>query len=646
MARSKLYIGASVLFITLLTIRLILYLLNPFEIEEYGQLPGEVAMIVQMVSAFYIVYFYRIQSNELLYGVQSFFVDGYRIMLEKISAMLVTHSMFQLIQLGFVYGLFTVIYYKVGIEPSDFYLSLLRFLIVYMLVPLIFSLLYGLVVAMLFGTKKISFLVILFLWISTGSMSAELFDPFFRNVHADDWQSLLFIGLNSVQYVYQSYFGFDIDSGNELKLLTWFLILTGIILILSLRWTLRVSERNFTKKALLVVFILSFITAKSAVELSTKAFSRADDTTETNYYMNLNKNGIDTDLRYEIKSYVISLTDKQATVQMNFSEMTTLKPTFQLYHAYPVKWIKADDKLVEFKRYGDLIKVSIPANTLTLTFQYEIEDTSFVPYKKDRTTLLANNAWYPKKRATHMYEMNDYIGWIEISESFLPEESYFFTLKANEVLFCNLPQQGEIFRGEAQAVTLIKGQGNQLTYRDYHITYPADWPKMEDRTPMVLSQLERTIHDVQQLAPSTVKSLPKAIVFSNYGLSSFMTQDHLVYNTGYGDAVNSYETMKDFQEKVLNFTIQKKGPDSIFREWVNMASLYIRQKNEWEIDFNGRSPLSDSLSQTEQELIESIYHYFHQLNYEKKQRFLREWYNKMDETWTWQQVLDLVEGWE
>jgi hypothetical protein len=131
--------------------------------EEYGQLPGEIAMIVQMVSICYMVFFYRIHSNEMLYGVQSFFVDGYRIMLEKISAMFAAHFMWVAIMLVATYGMFMVIYFNVGIEPSTFYLSLLRFLIIYMFAPLVLSMLFGVFVAMLFGIKKSSFFVILLL---------------------------------------------------------------------------------------------------------------------------------------------------------------------------------------------------------------------------------------------------------------------------------------------------------------------------------------------------------------------------------------------------------------------------------------------------------------------------------------------------
>jgi hypothetical protein len=628
-----------------------LFFSDPYDMEDYGQLPHEIAMLVQMVSIFYIVFFYLLHSKELLYGVQSFFADGYRIMLEKMSAMFAVHFMCQGIMVVVAYTIFSVIYFVVGIELSDFYLSLFRFLMVYMFAPLMLSMMYGLIVAMLLGTKKSSFFVILVVWIVTGSITTELFIDFFKTVHANEWKSLLFIGMNTVQHVYNSYIGFDVHWGNELKLITWFLVLSGIILILSLRWAPRNRERKLVIKVLLVLPFLTVATAYGAVELSTKAFSRADDTTETNYYRKMKMNKMETDLRYDIESYLISLKEKQATVQVKFSRMDTTEPTFQLYHAYPVKWIKADHKRVKFERHGDILRVHLPASTTSLTFHYEIVDTSLVPYTNGRTALLADKAWYPKKRASQMYEIYEFeiYGtnervWFELNELFLPEESYFFTLEVDKALFCNLPRRGKVYSGKAQAVTLIKGQGNQLMYGDYHITYPADWPKMEERVPTVLSQLEKTLHEVQQLAPTTVQSLPKAIVFSAYGLSSLMTKDHLVYNTGYSYAVDGYETTKDFQEKILQLSVQRKGSYIMYNEWINMARQFIRQKNDWKIDYNGRSFVYDSLPKAEQELIESIYHYFHQLSLEQQQQFLRKWYEEMDETWTWNQVLDLVKG--
>lgn len=618
-----------------------MFFTNEYDIEEYGNLPSEIAMIVQMVSIFYIIFFYRIHSKELLYGIHTFFVDGYRIMLEKIGAMFAAHFLFQGVMLAVTYSLYTVIYFIVGVELSSIYLSLIRFLFIYLFAPMLLCMLYGVIIAILFGTRKSSFLAILVVWIMTGGMNAELFSSLFLTIHANDWKSLLFIGLNTVQVVYQSYTGFDVHWGNELKLMTWFLIATGIILLLSLRWTLRRRERNGTMIILLVIMFLSVATSCGVVELSTKTFNRADYLTETAYYENLAET--EADIHYAIQSYWIELKKKQATVQITFSEMDTLEPAFQLYHAYPLKWIKADDEQVNFTRNGDLVKVQLPTSTSSLTFHYEITDTSFVPYTNGRTALLADTAWYPKKITSHMYELNESIKEIELSEGFLPDESYSFTLKADEVLFSNLPRRGDVYSGEAQAVTLIKGQGNELTSGDYQITYPADWPHMKRRVRTVLVLLEKTLEEIQQFAPTTVQTLPKAIVFSNSRLSSFMTKDHLVYNTGYPDAVDAHATTKDFQKNMLYFVVQRKGPHWLYEEWVNMASDYIREKNEWQIDMKGISSNLHYFSESEHEQVDVIYQRFHQLSEERQRQFLQDWYAAMDDTWTWDQVLKFVE---
>lgn len=625
---------------------------DPYDMEAYGQLPHEVFMLVQMVSIFYMVFFYLLHSKELLYGVQSFFTDGYRIMLEKMSAMFAVHVLCQGVMAVVAYGIFSIVYFVVGIEPSDFYLSLFRFLIVYMFAPLSLSIMYGLMVAMLLGTKKSSFFVMLVVWIVTGSMTTELFIDFFETVHANDWKSLLFIGNHGVQSVYDSYIGFEVDRGNEWKLLTWFLVLFGMILMLSLRWTLTTRERNVVMKVLLMLPFLIVLTAYSSLQSNTKAFTRADQTTEINDYRKMNRD-VKTDLRYDIQSYSISLKEKQATVHVKFSRMDTMKPTFQLYHAYPIKWIQANHKRIKFAREGDIVTVYLPEGTTSLTFRYDIVDTSFIPYTNGRTVLLADKAWYPKKRASQMYKIYEFtiygtkerIWWDEFTDQFLPREKHAFTLKVDgDVLFCNLPKRGSVYSGKAQAVTLIKGQGNQLVYEDYHITYPADWPKMEERVPTVLSQLEKTLHEVQQLAPTTVQSLPKAIVFSSFGLSSFMANDHLVYNTQDLYAIDKYHMGQDFYEKMLRLSVQPKGSYVMYNEWIHAAAQFLMEKRDLRKIDMFRSHQSDVLPKSKQELIKSIYFAFQQLSLEQKQQFLRKWYQEMDETWTWNQVLELVKG--
>lgn len=631
----------------LFVFRIILYFFTALGIEEYGDLPGEVAGIVQMVSIFYIVYFYRVFSNELLYGVHMYFVDGYRILLEKMSALFVCHVIFQGIFLAFTYGLFSGIYLGVGIEISSIYLSLFRFMTVYLYVPLIFCPLYGFIVALLIPGKKISFLAILFFWIATGSMNSQTFEPFFDTVQANDWKSLLLIGVSNLTHVYDPYIGFDISWGNELKLIAWSLLLVGLILYLSLRYSIQKKERKYVIPILAVFSIAIIAASHAAIPLHSKAFKHADYTAENNYYLRLKKPN--SDIRYEIESYDISLKNGKVTVKVTFSELNTETPTFQLYYAYPIRSIIAGDKQVQFDRDGDIVTVYLPDKVSSLVFHYDIVDTNFVPYVNGRVALLADKAWYPKKRTTHVFEPDVTKISVVESEDVFPEESYPFTLNVEGALFCNLPKQGEVYQGEAQAVTVIIGQGNQMTYGGYHITYPADWPKMKERVPVVLEQLEITLQEINQIVDTPVQSLPKSIVFSNYGLSSFMTKDHLVYNTGYGDPVNAYDVMKDFPFNMLSMLVERKGSYIMFEEWKNLTSIVIRQKNDWYVDAFDGIPLSISkysIPKSEEKLIEVVYDYFFQLNGEEQKAFIQEWYRQMDENLTWDDIIALVKEWK
>lgn len=651
MFKSKLYASASILFFVLLIVRLILFFSDPYDMEAYGQLPHEVFMLVQMISIFYIVFFYLLHSKELLYGVQSFFTDGYRIMWEKMSSMFAAHVLYQGVMVVFSYLIFAIVYFFVGIEPSNIYLSLFRFLVVYMFGPLVLSSMYGLVVAMLFGTKKISFFAILIIWITTGPMTTELFIHFFIKVHANDWKSLLFIGKHAIQHIYDSYIGFEVDRGNELKLFTWFLVFFGIIFMLSLRWVLTKRERDAVVKVLLVLPLFVVASAYGAVQSNTKAFTRADQTTEIDDYRKMNED-VKTDLRYDIESYSISLNEKQATVHIKFSRMETTKPTFQLYHAYPIKWIQSNRQQVEFTRNGDIVTVYLPERTSSLIFHYDIVDTSFIPYTNGRTLLLADKAWYPKKRESQMLAVYEFkiigtnyrLTLDTFTDRFFPKEKHAFTLKVDgDVLFCNLPKRGEVYYGKAQAVTLIKGQGNQLVYKGYQITYPADWPDMGERVSTVVPQLEKAFQDVRQLAQTDVSILPKRIVFSSFGLSSFMTDDHLIYNTNDLYAIDQYILNRNFYEEMLFLSVPPKGSLIMYHEWISLAIRWLMQKNELSaIEWVSKSYLFVAQPLSVQKQIESIYESFQPLSLEQKQQFLRTWYEKMDETWTWDHVLQLV----
>ncbi|MBW7641969.1 M1 aminopeptidase family protein [Geobacillus thermoleovorans] len=648
--KSKLYIGASFSFFLLLAVRFTLFFTDPYNMESYGDIPHEVFMLVQIVSLFYIVWFYLLYSNELRYGVSSWFADGYRILLEKMSALLAVHALYQGIMLMMSCGVFSIVYLFVGVEPSDLYLSLLRFLAVYQFGPLVLTVLYGVIIALLLETKKVSFFAILLVWILTGPMTTELFIDLSKTVHARDWASLLFIGKHAIQRAYDSYIGFEVDRGGEWKWAAWFLSLVGLALLSSIRFTQTRKERNAVLKAFLVFPFLIVLTAYHSLQTNTKAFTRADQTTELEEYRRMPQT-IKADLRYRIQSYDLSLHGSRAVVRVALSQLETNRPTFQLYHLYPLHSIEADHQPVKFTRNGDLVTVWLPKRTSTLTFSYEIVDTALIPYTNGRIVLLADRAWYPKKRATHMYRTYEYRvagtrAWGgAFTDQFFPDETYTFTLNVDgDVLFCNVPKRGTVYRGKAQAVTLIKGQGHQLVDQGYEITYPADWPHMAERAPTVIHQMEKTFRHVQQIASTAVSSLPNKIVFSSFGLSSFLANDHLVYNTNDLYGIDQYIMEQNFYEKILRLSVPPKGSRIMYNEWISLATRWLMQKNDLPvIDWSSKSEWFESQPSSVKKQIEAIYQAFQPLDVDQKQQCLRTWYANMDDGWTWDRIFEMMQ---
>ncbi|KZM53833.1 hypothetical protein A3Q36_09890 [Geobacillus stearothermophilus] len=648
--KSKLYIGASFSFFLLLAVRFTLFFTDPYNMESYGDIPHEVFMLVQIVSLFYIVCFYLLYSNELRYGVSSWFADGYRILLEKMSALLAVHALYQGIMLMMSYGVFSLVYLFVGVEPSDLYWSLLRFLAVYQFGPLVLTVLYGVIIALLLETKKVSFFAMLLVWILTGPMTTELFIDLSKTVHARDWTSLLFIGKHAIQRAYDSYIGFEVDRGGEWKWAAWFLSLVGLALLSSIRFTQTRKERNAVLKAFLVFPFLIVLTAYHSLQTNTKAFTRADQTTELEEYRQM-KQETKADLRYRIQSYDLSLHGSRAVVRVALSQLETNRPTFQLYHLYPLHSIEADHQPVKFTRNGDLVTVWLPKRTSTLTFSYEIVDTALIPYTNGRIVLLADRAWYPKKRATHMYRTYEYRvagtrAWDgAFTDQFFPDETYTFTLNVDgDVLFCNVPKRGTVYRGRAQAVTLIKGQGHQLVDQGYEITYPADWPHMAERAPTVIHQMEKTFRHVQQIASTAVSSLPNKIVFSSFGLSSFLANDHLVYNTNDLYGIDQYIMEQNFYEKILRLSVPPKGSRIMYNEWISLATRWLMQKNDLPvIDWSSKSEWFESQPSSVKKQIEAIYQAFQPLDVDQKQQCLRTWYANMDDGWTWDRIFEMMQ---
>ncbi|GAF18847.1 hypothetical protein JCM19046_3454 [Bacillus sp. JCM 19046] len=392
--------------------------------------------------------------------------------------------------------------------------------------------------------------------------------------------------------VYSSYIGFDLDLGNELTLLFWIFLLSVVILLINLKWANVKWERQVTGITVAMLLFLSIGAGYGALQLNAHSFNTASQTEETLYYEALEQEA--TDINYEISQYEIELSKNVVEATITLSSSETRTPSFQLYHAYPVLQVFVDDKEVDYERNGDIITLLIEQKSYDqIQIIYQLKDSAFIPFRSGTSILLANYAWYPKKVESQMYTKLHYLyqsdSHLSLNESRRGSDAYSFQIKADNVLFTNLEEKGDTFEGEAQSVTLLRGEGNQLTYKDYEVTYPSDWPKMERRVSEVISHWESIIHELNTIMINERIDLPNQIVFSSDQLDSLFMDDHIIYQTHSMSPVNDFDTTKDFEKNLINLAIDRRGSREMFAEWVNLTSQFIRKELALEIDLPGVS---------------------------------------------------------
>ncbi|GIN72622.1 hypothetical protein J14TS2_30970 [Bacillus sp. J14TS2] len=640
MSRNKLYLTASIGFMLFLSIRIFMYMNTWFDREKYGDLPAEIIVVVQLVSVLYMIYFYLTFSNELKYGTYNFFVDGYKILVEKITALLFVHISFQAILLSIVYFIFLIIYLFVGIEWSSIYGSLFRYLLDYMFFPLFFAALTGIIIALIFGAKKISIIFILIIWFFTGGINQEVLASFFDNVESTDWETLLSIGPNSIYVVYVSYMGFNTSIGLELRILTWLFLLLFLMLLVLIKWARIKRERNRTLAIVLLLLFVSFGTGYLSIQSNTSTFNNADNELEVERYRNMQD--VETDLNYDIASYRITLEDDRVDAEIKFEKTNTDKPSFQLYHAYPIHQITIDGENALYSREGDIVRIESPTDSFKeIVFKYELVDTGLVYFEGSRAILAANLAWYPKKREEHMYKPTNLTN-IDITDSpFETNKQYHFELFADGVLFTNLTNVGNHYEGDANGISIIKGQGNQMNYKDYEVTYPADWPKMSKRIGKVTNAFETILKELKQISSTKITSLPNKVVFTTDPATSVIDTEQFIYNVGgITVSISDPEVISNFVEEFMDLTVEPRGKNDMFQEWKNLSSLMI--KEEYDFQIFSDQPITET-HHSSFETIYRIYYEFSKLKIEEKRKFLKQWYIEMDETLTWDDVKALIE---
>ncbi|OOP68733.1 hypothetical protein BWZ43_09090, partial [Heyndrickxia oleronia] len=86
--KSFFYLGTMLFMVVMLFLRFFIDDNKAYDYMDYGSFVGEMMLIIQAVMLLFIVFFYRLFSDEYKFGANNLFVGSFRITLLKIAALL------------------------------------------------------------------------------------------------------------------------------------------------------------------------------------------------------------------------------------------------------------------------------------------------------------------------------------------------------------------------------------------------------------------------------------------------------------------------------------------------------------------------------------------------------------------------------
>lgn len=646
---SKFYMGTLLVYMLLLVVQYI-GLYKRSNMIDNGNVLSIFFTAQQMLFLVYAVYFYRLFAEERAFSIERYFVDAYRILCQKIAAMAFVHMIIQGI-FFLIQTLFVWCFYKaVSVPWSSFYLESGLFILLYCWLPTFISLAIGVVVASMVGKHKISFAILLMIWLLLGPMNTEIFSDYIRQIQSDDWRSFLYLSTMSIYQVYQSYIGYSYSLGTVWKGISWIFLSILLLLISLLRYSTIRKQRIATAVAFFLVGVLAIGSIYQMTLEDSRAFNYADEQAESAYYQNYT--GSLADLRYHIAQYTIKIedTENQLSTTIALEQVQTTTPTFQLHHAFPIQRIVDEHGQEQtFQRQGDMVSVNIKPTTTALTFDYTLTSQYFAKVHRNRWLLPATVGWYPKRSDEPIMQYVDFLGYSRAILNPIQKPAVKFQVHSSQELLLNIPKiKPMLYEGVVDGLAMIKAPFQQQKIKRYQVVYPLDWTDTTTQFEVMIARMEQVNQDLKKLIPSS-RSLPDILVFQSGG-GTVQWHDHfLLYPTDSLYAIDSIDSTAYLLPSKLAFAHmnQQLGNPAMAEEWQELTSIILSMRHKIaQAGFELIQPKSVNyyeLSATDQQSADFVYSQVLQADEELQNRLLSTWFAKIEQVQNnWQKIEQLV----
>ncbi|OQP13222.1 ABC transporter permease [Geobacillus zalihae] len=661
MGKSILYMGTYTFWFIMLMMRFLIRQHDSFGKTDYGNFVGEMTLIVQAAMLLFMVFFYKLFSDEYRFGANLLFAGSLRITALKIAALFVNHLLF----LSFFTGLQVVLvwqFYRTwGLPFSSLYTETASYIAVYWLLPFVFAFFLGIFTALLFGKNRLSFAWMMVIWLAIGPMNTQLFSRYFHRIPFSDIRSLFYIGPLNMDDVFRDVVGYNVSLPTYMKLLFW--ILTSMMAVWAILWK---TARTTKEKAAIITGVVLLLAGDAWLfpHLFTGnklVFSYADLAKENVYYQTHNPTIQPSTLHYSIERYDIQLEAKNgvhAKVKVTLRQIGGDTLSFVLYHHFSLKRITDQTgKQLPFIQQGDVITVKRSPNRLTdeWTFEYQMNDSAQIPISPHYLFLPSDFSWVPTK-AEHAPFAFVNVHSSPVPVSMQPSHPIRYTLSFHGTapFYTNLPRRSDgTYEGVVSGgITAVAGMFVKEKIGPWQIVHPADWPNLERDWPVFERHVRRIHHDIVQMFDLKEAKLPTNIVLlAPHGEQrSVYSSDHLLLQIDTPYSLRSQEGTLMYLPEIITEGLLWRGVHSSMQKEVFQALLARWFQQQLALPYSGGDltfdlTLSvDSPDVKTEEVLRQLSGEYERLSDEKKQTFLALWYKQMREgaDGSWEKVIQLI----
>nr|WP_259548237.1 ABC transporter permease [Heyndrickxia oleronia] len=656
--KSFFYLGTMLFMVVMLFLRFFIDDNKAYDYMDYGSFVGEMMLIIQAVMLLFIVFFYRLFSDEYKFGANNLFVGSFRITLLKIAALLCNHLLFLVIFLGAQISFIFVYFHSVGIPFSSFYSQTASYIIVYWFLPFVFAYFLGILVALLFGKGKISFVLMIVVWIAIGPMNTELYSSYFRKLSFSDLGSLFYIGPLHSENSFNELVGYNTSESAYLKITFWCISAIGIVFILLLKSARTVRDKTFILIICLFLLIGNTIIFPNIFQDEKPIFSYENSAKEIKYYKVPKEDVAQNYLQYSIKQYDITLNvDKNVSAETKVTVNNIMNNTlsFVLYHFFKVKKvIDRDGNHLPFVQHGDFVTVrrSSKVPNDKITFYYDMKDSAQIPISENYLYLPNYFSWIPVKSDhapfTYINVYGDAIKSLSMQSKKIIH--YNLTFNGEIPIYTNLhSHRNGTYSGDVSGgITVIAGEITKKKFGRQEVIYPNSWSDISKDWQVYEKYLIEVNREIRDMFHLNDMKLPNKIVLvsPNWELNSYLSSDHLLIQ--HETLLNISSAVKEIPEVFIpallwNYNQRTLSSYEQIFAFNDILSIYIRDKVK--IKSPVSAPTSAEPPYSTQKIVEQFYKQFYDLSEKQQKEFLVLWYKEMSNVSdSWLKTVKLFQG--